>query len=261
MITTTTNNKSIGSRYLANYVRNVQQASKGTAAQYEYRLLKFEKYIMTMPSKEEERQEQQQQQDQELIITLDDVINELKNNGNNNKIDPYELLSGFVAYLEEEEDIENPNTIRYFVATARNFLEYNDIEISPRKFKLKVRLPKAVIRHKEAISKEEICEILLKCSNIKLKTYLMLLASTGMRATEALALRHKDFDFDEENRNNNNNNRQAFVRIRGEFTKTRTDRYVFLTREMVEQCKAWTDFKYRRRRITKVVNPSRSSGG
>jgi integrase len=107
-------------------------------------------------------------------------------------------LSGFVAYLEEEEDIENPNTIRYFVATARNFLEYNDIEISPRKFKLKVRLPKAVIRHKEAISKEEICEILLKCSTIKLKTYLMLLAATGMRATEALALRHKDFDFDED---------------------------------------------------------------
>ena len=183
-------------------------------------------------SSKEERQERQQQQDQELIITLDDVINELKKNGNNNnKIDPYELLSGFVAYLEEEEEIENPNTIRYFVSTVRNFLEFNDIEISPRKFKLKVRLPKAVIRHKEAIGKEEICEILLKCSNIKLKTYLMLLASTGMRATEALALRHKDFDFDEDN--DNRNNRQAFVRIRGEFTKTRTDRYVFLTKELI----------------------------
>ena len=219
MTTATTNNKSIGSRYLVNYIRNVQQASKGTAAQYEYRLLKFEKYVVTKAGSEEERQKRQQQQDQEVIITLDNAINELKKNGNNNKIDPYELLSGFVAYLEEEEDIENPNTIRYFVATARNFLEYNDIEISPRKFKLKVRLPKAVIRHKEAISKEEICEILLKCSNIKLKTYLMLLASTGMRATEALALRHKDFDFDEDNKNNH---RQAFVRIRGEFTKTRT---------------------------------------
>jgi integrase len=80
----------------------------------------------------------------------------------------------------------------------------------------------------------------------------MLLSSTGMRATEALALRHKDFDFDDEN--SNNNNRQAFVRIRGEFTKTRADRYVFLTREMIEQCEAWTDFKYRRRRITRVVN-------
>ena len=64
----------------------------------------------------------------------------------------------------------------------------------------------------------------------------MLLASTGMRATEALALRNKDFDFDDEN-NHNNNHRQAFVRIRGESTKTRTDRYVFLTKEMIGQCK------------------------
>ena len=67
---------------------------------------------------------------------------------------------------------------------------------------------------------------MLKCSNIKLKTYIMILASTGMRATEALALRHKDFDFDDEN-SSNNINRQAFVRIRGEATKTSTDRYVF----------------------------------
>jgi hypothetical protein len=43
----------------------------------------------------------------------------LKKNGDNNKIDPYDLLSGFVAYLEEEEGVENPNTIRYFVTTAR----------------------------------------------------------------------------------------------------------------------------------------------
>jgi hypothetical protein len=75
-MTTTTNNKSIGSRYLTNYIRNVQQASKGTAAQYEYRLLKFERYVMTMPSKEKQQQELQQQQNQEIIITLDDVINE-----------------------------------------------------------------------------------------------------------------------------------------------------------------------------------------
>ncbi|MFL6511813.1 MAG: hypothetical protein ACJ70X_02585, partial [Nitrososphaera sp.] len=177
-MTTATNNKSIGSRYLAKYTKNVQQANKGTAAQYEYRLSKFEEYIVTASEEEKQQaqRQQQQQQSQELITpTLDDIIDELKN-GNNNKIDPYDLLSGFVAYLEREEGVENPNTIRYFVTTARNFLEYNDVEISPRKFKLKVRLPKPVIRHKEAISKEEIREILLKCSNIKLKTYLMLLA-------------------------------------------------------------------------------------
>jgi integrase len=167
-------------------------------------------------------------------------------------------LSGFVEYLKQEENVRNPNTLRHFVITTRNFLEYHDIEISPRKFKLRVRLPKAVVRRKEALGKEEIREILLKCSDIKLKTYVMLLAATGMRATEALALRNKDFDFDTDG---NNNNGQAFVRIRDEFTKTRTDRYVFLTKELVRQCKAWIDFKYRRRRITKVVNNNNDSDG
>jgi glucose-6-phosphate isomerase len=63
--TTTTNNKSIESRYLANYIRNVQQASKGTAAQYEYRLSRFEKYIAKAY-----KEESQKQQDQELKVAL-----------------------------------------------------------------------------------------------------------------------------------------------------------------------------------------------
>lgn len=70
--TISTDNKSIGSQYLAKYIRNVQQANEATAAQYEYRLSRFEKYI-AMAYKE-----QQQQQNQELIVTLDHVINELK---------------------------------------------------------------------------------------------------------------------------------------------------------------------------------------
>jgi integrase len=253
-ITAATTNRKPTSLCLTKYIKNIQQANKRTALEYEYRLSKFEKYIVTY----QQQYEQQQNQDRKrktMITSLDQVIEELKKSSSN-IIDPYDLLSGFVAYIQEEQGIENPNTIRSFVTTARNFLEYHDIEISPRKFKLRVRMPKAVIRHKEAISKEEIREILLKCSDIKLKTYVMLLAATGMRATEALALRYKDFDFDDDNKNNNH---QAFVRIRGEFTKTRMDRYVFLTRELVEQCKAWIDFKYRRRRITKVVSHSNSS--
>jgi hypothetical protein len=94
-----------------------------------------------------------------IITTLDYVVEELKRN-NNTKIDPYDLLSGFVVHLQQVENIRNPNTIRHFVVTARNFLEYHNTEISPRKFKLRVRLPKPIMRRKEAISKE-IREILL----------------------------------------------------------------------------------------------------
>jgi integrase len=250
-ITATATNRKSSSLCLTKYIKNIQQANKRTALEYEYRLSKFEKYVVIY----HQQYEQQQNQDRKrktITTSFDRVIEELKRGSN--KVDPYDLLSGFVAYIQEEQGIENPNTIRSFIITARNFLEYHDIEISPRKFKLRVRLPKPVLRRKEPIGKEEIREILLKCSDIKLKTYVMMLAATGMRATEALTLRYKDFDFGDEN-----NNHQAFVRIRGEFTKTRTDRYVFLTRELVEQLRAWIDFKYRRRRITKVVSYSNSS--
>jgi hypothetical protein len=37
--------------------------------------------------------------------------------------------------------------------------------------------------------------------------------------------------------------------IRGEFTKTKTDRLVFLTEEMAKQLRTWLDYRYRTRRI------------
>ena len=73
----------------------------------------------------------------------------------------------------------------------------------------------------------------------------MLLASTGLRATEALSIRLKDLDFESQ---------QPKVTIRGEYTKTKVDRYVFLTKETVEQIKIWLDYKYRKRRVCRVNN-------
>ena len=71
----------------------------------------------------------------------------------------------------------------------------------------------------------------------------MLLASTGLRATEALSIRIKDLDID------SNDSCPSKATIIGEYTKTKVDRHVFLTREIQHQLKIWLDFKYRRRRI------------
>ena len=114
------------------------------------------------------------------------------------------------------------------------------LRYSPRKFKLKVRFPKTVFKHKEAIDKNDIVKILNGCSDIKLKTYVMLLASTGLRATEALSIRLKDLDLE---------SNPAKLSIRGEFTKTKVDRYIFITKEVEGTIKKWLDFKYRTRRI------------
>lgn len=56
----------------------------------------------------------------------------------------------------------------------------------------------------------------------------MLLAGPGFRAVEALSVRIKDLDLEL---------KPASVFVRGEYTKTKTDRYVFLTEEIVSQLK------------------------
>ena len=66
------------------------------------------------------------------------------------------------------------------------------------------------------------------------------IAATGMRAVEALSTRTKDIDFD-------SNPGKLFVR--GEFTKTKTDRPIFLTKEGIQQLKSWLDYKPRTRRV------------
>ena len=107
----------------------------------------------------------------------------------------YMMFSEITACIYLMQDSNNnihTTTLKQRVVTAKNFLEYHDIDISPRKFKIKVKLPKDIKRTKEAIDKNDIVNILNSCSNIKLKTYVMLLASTGLRATEALSIRIND---------------------------------------------------------------------
>jgi integrase len=155
------------------------------------------------------------------------------------KLDTYDILSKYSGYVQSSYNI-TALTLQQRVVTAKNFLEYYDADISPRKFKLKVKLPRVIRGSKEALSKEDIIDILNTCSDIRLKTYVMLLAGTAMRATEALSIRIKDLDLKFS---------PAKVFVGGEYTKTRTDRTVFLTEELVQQLTSWLMYKYRTRRV------------
>jgi integrase len=194
--------------------------SKHTASEYAKRLNSFRKFVQVSYGKH---------------ITIDDLINEIKEGSEN----PYSILNNYAAYLLDSNNICNL-TLKQRVVTAKNFLEYHDVEISPRKFKLKVKLPRVVKSTKVALSKEDIIDILNSCSDIRLKTYVMLLASTGMRAVEALSIRIKDLRLQ-------SNPSELF--IRGMYTKTKCDRIIFLTPELSQQISSWIDYKYRKRRV------------
>ena len=168
-------------------------------------------------------------------MTLNSLVNKIKEGSD----DPYSVLSRYCGHLRSRGTISTI-TIKQRVVTVKNFFEYHDIDINPRKFKLKVRLPKAVRRNKEALAKKDVIEILNACSDIRLKTYVMLLAATGMRAAEALNILIKDIDFD---------NKPELIYIRAENTKTKTDRIIFLTDEVTNQLNIWLKYKHRTRRV------------
>jgi integrase len=188
------------------YIKSIKIMNKGTSHEYLLRLNSFNAFIKNEFG---------------VILNVNDLVTKIKHH----ELDPYDILSKYSGYLQSSYNIST-TTLKGRVVTVKNFFEYFDIEISPRKFKLKVKLPRLVRRSKEALSKEDIIDILNTCSDIKLKTYVMLLAATGMRATEALSIRIKDLDL---------KSSPAKLFVRGEYTKTRTDRIVYLTEEMVQQ--------------------------
>jgi integrase len=163
-----------------------------------------------------------------------------------NKTDVYMLLDDFVSYLLSANRPTptklSPNSINLYVAAVRSFLQYNDIEISPSKFKRKVHLPKTRREDEEPLDAADIRRILLSCSNRRLKSYLLVLASGGMRAVEALAIRNCDCDFSAS---------PTKIHIRKEFSKTRVARDVYISEEATKFLIEWNNFKYRIKRINR----------
>jgi integrase len=205
---------------VSNYLTNVAVVNESTAQKYNERLKKFSLFGY-----------------ERYNLDIHNIIIKIKTG----KMDSYDMFSKYVLYLKQKSNNSiSPNSLKNHIITIKNFLEYSDVDFSPRKFKLKVRLPKIVRKNKEALSKEDIVDILNACSDIRLKTYVMFLAAGGFRAVEALSVRVRDLDLE---------SKPARAFVRGEYTKTKADRVVFLTDEITQQLKSWLSYKYRKRRV------------
>jgi integrase len=112
--------------------------SKSTAHEYRKRLTNFREFIAN-----------------EYATPTDDIVTKIRDG----ILDVYDVLNGYSAYLQRNHSITTL-TLKQRIVTVKNFLEYNDVDISPRKFKLKVKLPRAVRKNKEALSKQDIGDIL-----------------------------------------------------------------------------------------------------
>lgn len=157
------------------------------------------------------------------------------------QLDIYNVLDNFVSYIINKPHVAkiSPRSLHVYLTAVRSFLAYYDIDLVPAKFKRKVKIPRHYREDELAIDASDIRKILLSCSNRRLKAYLLVLASGGMRAVEALAIRNMDLDF---------STRPTKVHIRKEYAKTGVARDIYISEEASECIKQWLNWKYRNKR-------------
>jgi len=163
-------------------------------------------------------------------LTVQTIIHHLAKN----EINVYELLDDLVSFLMTLK--LSVNSIILYLTAVRSYFGYYDIDVIPSKFKRKVKMPRICREDEQPIDAKDIRKILLSCNNRRLKTFILILASGGMRTREGLAIRLKDIDF---------SSSPTKIHIRKEFAKTRVARDIYVSDEATHQLKQWIDWKYR----------------
>jgi integrase len=196
------------------FVAAVEADSPSTAMQYGRRIHNFGVFL-----------------GEKYNITIDEYLKSYKD------YDVYSVLSAYHVYLKQTR--LQRNTISARLRTVKVFLEFHNITIIESQFRIKVRTPRQKkTKHFQALEKKLVNKIIIACQSPRLHTYVLTLAATGMRATECLSILTKHVDFE-----------NGIIFLRGEHTKTREARTVYLTKECIAQLKVWKDYRERERRI------------
>lgn len=162
-------------------------------------------------------------------LTLETIIDSI----NRKTIDVYKFLDEFVAFVQTKK--LSQSSINQYLIGAKSYLQYHDVDIVPYKFKKRVTVPKIPREEELAIDQNDIRTILLQCHNRRLKTYLLVLASSGVRATEACALRVCDINFNEN---------PTKIHIRAQYTKTKHSRNVYISDEAARYLREWVEHRH-----------------
>lgn len=220
----------------ADYLQDKATRSINTASSFSFGLLHLNSFI---------KKKYNDKHDIQTILPL--LLKEQRKHDGEQKL-LYELLRGFVSYLQNDSKNGHsltPKTIRDYMVTARSYLGYNNIDISIPKFKRRVTMP-AIYREDEApIDSNDIKNILNHCNNRRLKAYILVLASSGTRAVEALGIRLRDIN------NGAGIDLDKFspteILIRKQYTKIRRERRIYISDEASSYLKQWIEYKHRDR--------------
>jgi len=199
------------------FLKSVQRNSLRTGITYETSLTYFQSFL-----------------DVEGKYDLETIIEAVIKN----EINVYTLLEQFVTFLTDRKSL-SAGSVRQYLVGFRSYLGYYDIDVNPSKFRRKVKMPRILHLDQEALDVTDIRNILLNCSNRRLKTFILVLASGGMRSAECLAIRLKACDFSVS---------PTKIHIRPDFSKTRVSRDIYISNEATKYLKDWISWKYRHKR-------------
>ncbi len=215
------------------FLDSVSRNSKNTQMTYASGLIAFHKFL-----------------DGHHQHTLESIIDSIRKG----QVDVYVTLNQFVSFLMQYKHYKtgstvSQNTLGNYMAAVRSYLQFYDVDIAPNKFKRKVKMPKMYREDEEALDAADIRKIMLSCSNRRLKSYLLILASSGLRAVEACAIRVCDIDC---------TSSPTKIHVRREYAKTKVARDVYISDEATVFLKQWLDWKYKERRMptkaTKLIS-------
>jgi integrase len=147
--------------------------------------------------------------------------------------DVYKFLGKFVEFIQTKKLAKS--SVKKYLNDVKSYLQYHDIDIAPHKFKKRVILPKIPQEDSQPIDANNIRTILNQCHNRRLKTYLLVLASSGARPIEACAIRVCDINFDSS---------PVRLHIRADYTKTKKSRDIFISDESAQWLKEWIEYKF-----------------
>lgn len=143
------------------------------------------------------------------------------------KVDALDVLDEYYTYLSnfktgrQENPILSNTTIRCYVLIAKEFLNAEGCRIYNEDLRQKFRLPKKSTSYEKGLTKDIICR-LIRLSNPKLATIILMACSSGMRISELVQLRLSDVNFE---------TNPTTVILRKETTKTRESRITHITHE------------------------------
>ena len=200
--------------HVKDFLESKSTRSEVTAKNYLTGLVHFNNFLSSVNSR----------------YTVDTIVPPLKTEKEN----VYQILNRFVVY--QSGLFSSAGTIKLNLEAVKSYLGHHDVNIIPTRFKRQVTLPKLPQEEETAIDANDVRKILLACNNRRLKTYLLILASGGVRAVEGLAIRLGDIDFSVT---------PTKIHIRAQFSKTRRARDIYISDEATKYLQNWIDWRYR----------------